>query len=1317
MASIQSLGLGSGVLTTDLVEKLVNAEREVAELRLNNRQELTEAKITAYGEIKSQMSKIQTAAGALSSPSLMGATIVTSSDESVLTATGSATADPGTYNVEVLNTAKSHALATDSYASFDEIIGTGKLVFTFGELSYGDSDNITGQTVNPGRASKTITIDDSNRTLSGIRDAINKADMGVTATIVNDGNGYRLLMNSSDTGVKNAIRIEAQDAAGNALSGGLGAFAFNENQVGSGLTQTSKGEDAELQVNGLPITRASNTVDEVIKGVTLNLKSADEGKNISINVSPDTEALTESIDSFITAYNDLKSFVDDLSKFDPSSNVGGLLMGDSTIRTMMSQVRALISEPIVGLTGKYRSLTELGVNTDRNNDYLLTFDKTAFSKALNEDRSALIGLLAKTGTTTDSQITYVNDSINTKPGTYDVNITQLATQAKYTAGSLALLDFSSEVIIDDSNNNFSINVNGQTAAVELTKGSYKSGEELAAQLALQINSNESLSKFGHSVSVEYNATDKNFSFTSNKYGSESQVYFTSVDANTANTLGFNTLGAGTYKGVGLTTLGAEAFTGKGASTLPGNRAVAADAGINFATSNASFSLDIGGGSVAVTVSQNAAGTDLNGDGVFGDRNDTLQAIQNALDNTAGLAGAVTASFDKNGFLTFTTNAIGAAQRIEITDVGTGTGTSTSDVLLGLRADQGPVTNGKNAGLTLGSPIEFNVQVDGITTATKVSVPAGTYLTGDDLATEIQNQISASLAGDASFADVIRGASTATGTRDISAVDFSTTNAGFRLNVSGVEKEIIVTGSDLDPLVNIQAALDAAYDGARVVTATLDGGRLKLSSVATGYQQYIEVAGDGRGARSSSFANLSSGIDFSGANYATFDLTVAGVTLKVNVNGDGTSGGSDSASNLAVIQQALDTALTGSGQFAAGDVQAKVDDSGKLYFETLAKNGVRTAATFGSAAQLKISNVAGNTALGLSAETTTNGYDGFGLTTNSRTFGYSLDAAVSYNYDPDTKLGSFDISIGGNATQVGFTDLDSAAVSFLGLQDASLYSPEIPKGKDVAGTINGVEASGTGQFLRAVDGNAKATNGFYLGNTATDFSTAVVLNDNNSTFKISVDGTEAEVTLNYPASYNSGATLAAVLEKAINDTAAFKDKNLGVKVEYTDDPTSFANGKFGIISASTGAQSEVRITEANAEVAAVFGFVTGIGDGAKGKAQVGEVDAASGLRLKVTGGNVGSRGSVTYVSGFGDRLKDIMDGFLNGQNSVIAGRERALDTEVKNIGEDRERMEIRLAASEARLRASFLFNDAIISTLNTTLDYVKQQFEAMANSKK
>src|SRR5690606_19888891 len=225
---------------------------------------------------------------------------------------------------------------------------------------------------------------------------------------------------------------------------------------------------------------------------------------------------------------------------------------------------------------------------------------------------------------------------------------------------------------------------------------------------------------------------------------------------------------------------------------------------------------------------------------------------------------------------------------------------------------------------------------------------------------------------------------------------------------------------------------------------------------------------------------------------------------------------------------------------------------------------------------------------------------------------------------------------------------------------------------------------------------------------TDFSTAVELNANNSTFKISVDGTEAEVTLALPATYNSGATLAAALQKAINDNPAFKDKNLGVKVEYTDDPTSFANGKFGIISASTGAQPAVRITEANAEVAAVFGFVTGIGDGDKVKAQVGEVDAACGLRLKITGGNVGSRGTVTCVSGFGERLVDMMDGFLNGQHRVVGGRERAQETYTKAIAAGRERIEVRLAEQDVRLRASFLYNHAIVSKLNTTLEYVKQQ---------
>src|SRR5690606_15231718 len=111
--------------------------------------------------------------------------------------------------------------------------------------------------------------------------------------------------------------------------------------------------------------------------------------------------------------------------------------------------------------------------------------------------------------------------------------------------------------------------------------------------------------------------------------------------------------------------------------------------------------------------------------------------------------------------------------------------------------------------------------------------------------------------------------------------------------------------------------------------------------------------------------------------------------------------------------------------------------------------------YGSGASIELANVSGSAAsfLGLSdsGAAVQNGYDGFGLTTNSRSFGTDLDAEVNYVYDPATDLGSFQINIGGRGTQIGFSDLDSTAVSFLGLQDASLYSPQIPKGKDVAGT--------------------------------------------------------------------------------------------------------------------------------------------------------------------------------------------------------------------------------------------------------------------------
>ncbi len=1319
MAAIESLGLGSGVLTNDLVEKIIGAERELSDKRFDRDEQILDARITAYGEIKSLASTLQVATSALSLPSTAGSTTASSSDESILTTEASIFAEPGTYSIEVLNTAKAHSVVTDAYSSIDEIIGAGEIQITFGKITYDGAGDFLSQEIDPTKGGSPITIDDSNKTLSGIREAINNADIGARASIINDGSGYRLVVTAEDTGENSGMRIMTRDELGGVATTGLSSLAYNEVQQGVGtMSETSRAEDALLRANGLTITRESNTIEEVVPGVTLNLLSADVGKPISIVVAPDTAGIQEKIQDFVNAYNDFKKFSDDLTSFNSETEQGGLLLGDSTIRGLQSQVRALISQPIEGLTGtKYRSLTELGVNTDRNNDFLLEFDPATFSKAMREDRDSIISILAKSGTAGDAQIRYVNDSINTQPGTYGIEVTQLATQAVYSGGRVAGLDFSSPVVVDDSNNDFTLNLNGKNEQITLTSGSYDSGEALAKQIAFQINSNETYQKFAYGVTVAYSATDNNFSITSNKYGADSKISFTSTDSNSANTLGFNITGKGLYEGVSLTTLGSQTFSGKGSTTQPGSRSLDQSAGVDFSANNATFSLDIGGGPVAVTVAANAAGNDLNGDSVIGNRQDTLQAIQTAIDATS-LNGAVLADFDDNGFLTFSTAALGTGQQIEITSVGS----TNSDIALGLSATQGVQTNGTDAGLTLGAATEFNMSVDGIGTTAKVSVPAGTYTTGADLAAAVATAMDTALAADPAFAGLTKGGESNVSSRDVSAaIDFSSANAGFTLNVSGVEREVVVnanTGSNID---SVQAALDTAF-GAGVVTASLDGSGLKLASVATGNGEYLAVTSDGRGARSDTSGAstaITTGIDFSGAgDNAGFTLAVDGVDIAVNVNGNGAAGTNDADSSLVVIQRALDAGLQASGQFVAGDVKAKLDSSGNLFFETSAKNGVRTAATYGAGASIEIKNADANAqaTLGLTNGVGNSGYDTFGFD-SSRRYGYDLEADVNYVYDPAKDIGALQINIGGNATQVSFSDLDPAAISVLGLQDAATYSPKVAQGQNVEGKINGIVAKGNGQFLSATDGNTKASNGFYIANPAADFSAGVNLDATNNTFTIKVDGVEREISLAQPAPYNTGEGLAAALQSAINDDPTFKADKISVKVEYNNDPSSFSYQKFGIISASTGAESSVEMVDVPGPTSAIFGFVNGKADGETGKAQVGNIDPSSGIRMKITGGALGDRGTVTYISGFADQLNASLLSILDNSDGLLTNKLNALDNDKLQLAEKRERLETRMSAQEARLKSQFLYNDAIVSKLNSTGDFITQQFEAMSNSKK
>jgi len=345
-----------------------------------------------------------------------------------------------------------------------------------------------------------------------------------------------------------------------------------------------------------------------------------------------------------------------------------------------------------------------------------------------------------------------------------------------------------------------------------------------------------------------------------------------------------------------------------------------------------------------------------------------------------------------------------------------------------------------------------------------------------------------------------------------------------------------------------------------------------------------------------------------------------------------------------------------------------------------------------------------------------GYDAFGMNTDI-TFGSDITAAVRYEYDSSTDKGQLFFNIGGHDNTVAFASLNAAAISWLGMHEPDGTEDDVVTGLDVAGTINGVDAKGSGQYLTALDGNVAASNGFYVSNQQSAILTPpLTIDATNDTFTIELDGFEAVITVEQGV-YVTGAALAEKVQTAINDNAAIDAEDLSVKVDYTDDVASSAFGTIGIISTSTGTGSSVLMKDVSNEASTAYGFVVGQGEGEVGKNKDGNVDDASGIRVKVTGGALGDRGSVTYISGIADQLKDLLQEFLDPKNGILATKFSTLDTQNDSLAEDRESFDARVAATEARLKAQFLYNDAIISTLKVTENFLTQQFEAMANANK
>ena len=533
MATISSLGVGSGLDLSSIVSGLVDAERAPAQTRLEQRQETATTRLSAFGALRSSIALFQGSIGDLKQSSTFNSKQINLSDDTLFDATAVSTADTGSYSVEITALARAQSLASAEATAFSEIdaaIGSGTMTIRFGTTT----TDPYGFTADSEQATQTITVSEANQntTLSGLRDYINNNEFGTRATIVNDGNGFRLVLTAENTGASNSMEITVADDDGNHDdNAGLSQFAFNSGAQSS-MTQTVVGQDASLVVNGLTITRDNNTVTGAIDGVTLDLRQAEVGNVVNLDVSSSTTDVSAAISEFIDGYNGLVNTIASLTSFDAENQRGGLLQGDFTVRNISNQLRSLITRQAPDLTGEIRSLADIGITTQ--NDGQLLLDEARLEEVLTSDPAAVEALFTSQGNASDADITFLSAGLNARAGRYPVVIDSVATRGVINGTAV------NSLVIDANNDSFSLKVDGvSSGTINLTQASYADGDALAAHIQSSINADAQLQSAGVSVVVSYDAANNELDLFSSRYGSASTIEFVSVDTNTANDLGFD----------------------------------------------------------------------------------------------------------------------------------------------------------------------------------------------------------------------------------------------------------------------------------------------------------------------------------------------------------------------------------------------------------------------------------------------------------------------------------------------------------------------------------------------------------------------------------------------------------------------------------------------------------------------------------------------------------------------------------------------------------------------------------------------------------
>ena len=366
---ITASGLGSGLDINSLVSQLVSAESQPLN-QIKAQEKSVSAKISAYGQLSSALAAFQTAAKGLTTSALNGFS-TSSANTGVLTATASATASPGNYNISVTQIAQAQRLCSPGYADSTTALGAGTLAISVGN----------------GAA---VTLAPKSNSLQDLADAINASGLAVSASIVNDGgingasNGIHLVVSSNPTGAASRLTLTGTGALA-ALSFDPAApvnFAYDaQGNPPAVMSQTQAAQDAQISIDGMKVGSASNTVTGAIQGATLQL-SQPGNSPVALSVSRDPATTKSAINSMTKAWNDLRSLINTQTAWNDATKTGATLHGDSGPASILSQLRNAMTRPVNG-AGSFSTLTELGISFQKDGTLSVSDSKLSSAIASN----------------------------------------------------------------------------------------------------------------------------------------------------------------------------------------------------------------------------------------------------------------------------------------------------------------------------------------------------------------------------------------------------------------------------------------------------------------------------------------------------------------------------------------------------------------------------------------------------------------------------------------------------------------------------------------------------------------------------------------------------------------------------------------------------------------------------------------------------------------------------------------------------------------------------------------------------------------------